>query len=225
MKKQKNTAKTTTRSQPTNRQPPNLEEDSPSLRGKDHCAGLSGWTENEEGVPQNSEEVVDHYFAAHPEYKGFRHSLPAGYKYLAEILGDRVATGDFVAEVEDETSEEEIVISSGEETEEEEGDHQLVARLPTRSASRSVPNPSSSGAETGQKRTKEKKKPAAAQEYSKQLATKAAGRKKEREKKWDKLLRGVTEFELGSAKLIGDMMTILTTRVSTCHHVSIYPGT
>jgi hypothetical protein len=110
-------------------------------------------------------------------------------------------------EVEDETSEEEIVISSGEGAEEEEEDRQLVARLLTPSASRSVPKPSFSGAETGQKRTKEKKKSTAAQGYSKQLATKAAGRKKEPEKKSDNLLRDVTIFESGSAKLIGDMMT------------------
>ena len=77
---------------------------------QDHCSGLSGWAENEQGVPQSSEEVMDTYFKAHPEYKSFRHNLPAGYKFLVEILGDRVATGDFAADVEDSTSEEEILI-------------------------------------------------------------------------------------------------------------------
>ena len=72
-------------------------------------------------------------------------------------------------------------------------------RLPTQSASRPVPTKQNSSATgTDQKRTKEKKKSAAAQDFRKQLAAKTAGHKKEREKKSDKLLRGVSEFESGS---------------------------
>jgi hypothetical protein len=57
------------------------------------ASGLSGWTENEEGLPQSSEEIMDKYFSDHPEFRSFRYSLPTGYHHLIVILGDRVATG------------------------------------------------------------------------------------------------------------------------------------
>ncbi|OXV07261.1 hypothetical protein Egran_04974 [Elaphomyces granulatus] len=184
---------------------------------KDHCASLSGWTENEEGLPQNSKEVMDYYFAAFPEYKEFRHSLPVGYKYLVEILGDR---GEFAAV--EETSEEEIIISSGEEIREEEEARQSMeqpisrsicmnrsVRSPTQSTSRSGSVSSSRSisvaANTGQKRTKEKNS-SAAQNLRSQLVAKAARRKKDREKKSDKLLRRVNEFGSASAKLAAEVV-------------------
>ena len=185
---------------------------------QDHCASLSGWTENEEGLPQNSKEVMDRYFADFPEYKEFRHSLPAGYKYLVDILGDR-ATGEFAPEVEEDTSEEEVFISGGEDIREEEEAHQSVeqstsrinrlARSSTQSTSRPVSVSSarscSVGAETVQRRTKEKNT-TAAQNLRRQLAAKAAKGKKDQERKSDKLLRCVSEFGSASAKLVAEIM-------------------
>ena len=72
---------------------------------QDHCSGLSGWNINEEGLPQSSEEVMDRYFQDHPEFQIFRYRLPAGHKYLVVILGDQVATSEFVSAPDAESSE------------------------------------------------------------------------------------------------------------------------
>lgn len=56
--------------------------------------GLSGWTEDETGVPQNSQEVMDRYFEDFPEYAMFRFRPPPCLDQLEILFGDRVATGE-----------------------------------------------------------------------------------------------------------------------------------
>jgi len=184
---------------------------------QDHCSGLSGWTENEEGLPQNSEEVMDTYFAAHPEYLQFRYSLPAGHKQLVVILGDRIATGEFVKDFDAESTDEDSndsVIALEEEDDQDVCD--LVERSRKSSSSRSVSTSRSTSRSQSVVSSRsssaiplvaeEKKKSAAAQSFRKQLAKKAAKRKGEREKKSDKLFRGVAEFEGESARVMRSIM-------------------
>jgi hypothetical protein len=171
---------------------------------QDHCSGLSGWTENEEGLPQSSEEVMDTYFAAHPKYVEFRYHLPTGHKQLAIILGDRVATGEFVKDFDAESSEE---ASSDEVIDLEDQEDQDVRDSVERSRSPSVASlRSSSVASSVAEKKKKNKKSVAAQSFRKQLAEKAAKRKGEREKKSDKLFRGVAEFEGESARVMKSIM-------------------
>ena len=190
-----------------------------SLWGKwqDHCSGLSGWTENEKGLPQNSEEVMDTYFAAHPEYRQFRFSLPTGHRQLAVILGDRVATGEFVKDFDAESSEEASSDDANDPEDEEDQDvHDLVERSRqstsrsishSRSSSTSRPSSvTSSQPSSGASSSAGEKKSRVAQSFRKQLAERAAKRKGEREKKSDKLFRGVAEFESESAKMMKSVM-------------------
>jgi hypothetical protein len=182
---------------------------------QDHCSGLSGWTENEEGLPQNSEEVMDTYFTAHPEFLRFRYSLPTGHKQLVVILGDRIATGEFVKDFDTESTDEDSndsVIALEEEEDQDVRDS--VERSRKSSNSRSVSNSTSRSQSVASPRSssvvplvaEEKKKSTAAQGFRKQLAKKAAKRKGEREKKSDKLFRGVAEFEGESARAMRSIM-------------------
>ncbi len=95
---------------------------------QDYCSGLSGWTENEEGLLQSSEEVMDTYFAAHPEYLKFRYSLLTGYKQLQIILSNQVVTGEFADGFNVESSDKEVIkeIISLKDKEDDEDIHDLV---------------------------------------------------------------------------------------------------
>jgi hypothetical protein len=60
----------------------------------DHLSSTqSGWSLNFLGIPQAGEDVMNTYFAAHPDRKWCRHSKPKWIEYLDDILGERLATG------------------------------------------------------------------------------------------------------------------------------------
>lgn len=172
--------------------------------------GLSGWQDNEEGLPQNSEEVMDRYFTAHPQFANFRYKLPAGYRYLLEILGDQVATGEFAHGADAESSEEASESEVGEVDDEQL--QQSIERSRSASAATSASRSSSVASELG--KTKEKEKSTGAKGFRRLMADKRAAtekevvakRKREREKKSDQLMRGVREFEGESAEMMKAIM-------------------
>jgi hypothetical protein len=59
----------------------------------DHLNATSGWGRDEQGVPINDEDVMDEYFAKHPDRAQFRGNLPENYNQLQELFGERSATG------------------------------------------------------------------------------------------------------------------------------------
>ena len=80
---------------------------------KEHVvAAGSGWTSEEDGLLQASEEVMDTYFRDHPDFEkeGFRYHVPQGLRQLEAIFGDRVATGEhaIAPDAESSDSDEEI---------------------------------------------------------------------------------------------------------------------
>ena len=157
---------------------------------------------------------MDTYFATYPEYVQFRRSLLTGHKQLAVILGDWIATGEFVkdfdAESTDEDSNDSVITL--EEEEEDQDVHDSVERSRKSSSSRSASNSRSLSVVSSRSSlvvplvTEEKKKSVATQSFRKQLAKKAVKWKGEREKKSNKLFRGVAEFEGESTRVMTLMM-------------------
>jgi hypothetical protein len=182
------------------------------------ASGLSGWVENEEGLPQSSEEIMDKYFSEHPEFRMFRYNLPTGYNHLIVILGDRVATGEFGITADAESSEEwDSELPSNDEEDE---DSDRVQESIERSKSASISSPSSSrspsvassrlssiSTKSARKEAKERGKQQAKDSLRKQVAEKVVKRSRNREKKADKLMRGVSEFEGDSVKLMKEVMS------------------
>ena len=117
---------------------------------------------------------------------------------------------DFNAESTDEDSNDSVITL--EEEEEDQDVHDSVERSRKSSSSRSASNSRSLSVVSSRSSsvvplvTEEKKKSVAAQSFRKQLAKKAVKRKGEREKKSDKLFRGVAEFEGESTRVMTSMM-------------------
>ena len=178
-------------------------------------SGLSGWEENEEGLPQSSEEVMDAYFSEHPEFKAFRFNFPPGYKYLVNIVGDRVATGEFAIDARAEDSDE-VEWASDISDEGESGKSEDDEIQPSIERSQSVSVSRSSSVSTAAQRRnlqKEHQKEQAKGGMRKHIAAqKMANNKrdeedqgrvrKKSEKKSDLLARSLSEFDGQSAKVL-----------------------
>jgi hypothetical protein len=155
---------------------------------------------------------MDRYFTSHPEYQSFRYQLPTGYQYLVTILGDRVATGDFVTVPDAESSEEwpMDLPSNDEDNEIQESTERsksasVILSFPSGSAS-ITSSEAGGSASRDKKKENERKKQHAKENFRKQMADKAAIRGKSREKNMDKLIRSINDIEDSSTSLIREVL-------------------
>lgn len=65
-----------------------------------HCENKSGWGWDEErGVPVNTPEIMDEYFQQNKEMKPFRFAPPPNEKLLSDVIGERVAKGEYARSI------------------------------------------------------------------------------------------------------------------------------